>query len=740
MNRSVSIDLPGEASVPLRNRWLFLARIAWVMLAVLAAGIFLASVPAYLLKLGVLTGVDRVQLSYIGLTAESAASYEFAFDLVHTTVSLGSSLLCLVLAVAVFRRKSANWMVLFTSLFLLAYGVLFTTPLETLVQSVQPSATALVLIAEGSVFVPGMLILCYAFPDGRFVPSWTRWLALLLIPWALATIFVPGLQPTSSGNSSDIALQVLWFVPPLLTGVAAQIYRYRRVSNATERQQTKWVVFGASAPILLGTAFPLLLLGLVSYLTGPLAPGQEPGPLWVMVLFVGRLAWPVFAIFLPLSLFFAILRYRLFDIDIIINRALVYGTLTASVVGLYVLTVGSLGLLFQVSGNLLVSLSATGLVAVLFQPLRDRLQRGINRLMYGERDDPYAVLSRLGQRLEATLAPDAVLPTIAETVAQALKLPYAAIELQEGDRLEIAAAYGKPANDLVRLPLVYQNVHIGELALARRAPDEAFSPVDQRLLGSIAHQAGVAAHAVRLNADLQRSRERLVTAREEERRRLRRDLHDGLGPTLAAQTLKVGSARALLTRDPAAADKLLAQLEGDIEVALADIRRLVYNLRPPALDELGLVAAIRDSAVQYGALGRIGGAKDSDELHILVDAPEHLPFLPAAVEVAAYRIVQEALTNVVRHAHARTCRVSLSLDDEKLQVEIRDDGIGLPPERQAGVGLTSMRERAEELGGTCLVEIACPEPGRALAKEGMPNVGTRVLACLPCVGGTGEQE
>jgi signal transduction histidine kinase len=217
----------------------------------------------------------------------------------------------------------------------------------------------------------------------------------------------------------------------------------------------------------------------------------------------------------------------------------------------------------------------------------------------------------------------------------------------------------------------------------------------------------LADEALQLSADLQRSRERLVTAREEERRRLRRDLHDGLGPRLAAQTLKVGSARSLYPQDPAAADALLAGLETDIEAALTDIRRLVYDLRPPALDELGLVGAVRETAAQYGENG----------LSISLRTPERLPILPAAVEVAAYRIVQEALTNVVRHAHAGSCLIRLSLNDV-LELEITDDGVGLPADRRAGVGLSSMRERAAELGGTCLIEPA-------------PSGGVRVLARLP---------
>ena len=219
----------------------------------------------------------------------------------------------------------------------------------------------------------------------------------------------------------------------------------------------------------------------------------------------------MFALLLvPVFTYIAILRYHLYDIDVVINRTLVYGALTACVVGIYVLAVVALGALFQARGNLAVSLLATGLVAVLFQPLRSRLQRGVNRLMYGERDDPYAVISRLGKRLEAALAPETVLPTVVETIAQALKLPYAAIVLKEGEGFRTAAAYGSPRGEPETLPLVYQREEIGRLVLSPRAPGESFSDADRRLLEDLARQAEVAVHAVRLTADLQRSRERLV--------------------------------------------------------------------------------------------------------------------------------------------------------------------------------------------------------------------------------------
>jgi signal transduction histidine kinase len=371
--------------------------------------------------------------------------------------------------------------------------------------------------------------------------------------------------------------------------------------------------------------------------------------------------------------------------------------------------VGYLSELFQAHGSFELSLFATGLIAVGFQPLRVRLQRAVNRLLYGERDDPYAVLSRLGQRLQATGAPEALLPALTETIAQTLHLPYVAVALHAAGEpeLRLAAAYGLAPAAPLQLPITYQAEPVGALLIGPRAPDETFTPAEQRLLADIAQQAGVAAHAVRLTADLQRSRERLVTAREEERRRLRRDLHDGLGPQLASQTLTLTAARQLVRQDPAEAEALLAEAIKHAQQSVHDIRRVVYDLRPPALDDLGLVGALRAQAGEFGASG----------LHFEVEAPEALRPLPAAVEVACYRIAQEAMTNAVRHAQAHTCRIRLSVDD-RLVLEVADDGGGFAPDRLAGVGLASMRERAAELGGLLRIETHL---GR----------GTRVWAELP---------
>jgi signal transduction histidine kinase len=267
---------------------------------------------------------------------------------------------------------------------------------------------------------------------------------------------------------------------------------------------------------------------------------------------------------------------------------------------------------------------------------------------------------------------------------------------------------------VLSLPIAYRTEPVGRLVLDRRDRSQ-LTQDDQRLLGDLVRQAAAAARATDINAALRRARTGLVLAREDERRRLRRDLHDGLGPSLGAIALRIETARNLAGAAPDAADRMLDGAARDIGAVLDEVRRVVYDLRPPALDELGLVRAVRQQA------DRLAGATRSIQVH----AVEPLPALPAAVEVAAYRIVSEALTNVVRHADATRCTVTLIPDpgDVALVVEIRDDGRGWEPDTAAGVGLISMRERAAELGGWC--DIIRPENGGTAVRCRLPFTGNQ---------------
>ena len=676
----------------LAGRWPVIGRIAWMLFAVMALAYFAAEASYTYTELLQPADLLRANLAHLGLPVEAHALYLTSLRLVFMLVHL-------LIAGLIVWRKAQDRMALIVAFVLLLMG----TSIWPFPPVAYPAAWYWPRAAAQFLSACLFITFFYIFPDGRFTPRWTRPLTAVLIVLEVGLYFLRG-TPFDASTwprivSTGISIGVLGSM------LYAQVYRYRRVSSPTLRQQTKWVVFGVVVTL---TGYFLIALPGALNLVQP-APGSAYG------LIAGSGIALTF-LCIPLSIGIASLRYRLWDIDPIINRTLVYGALTALVIGIYVLIVGALSAAFRAQGNLLISVLATGAAAILFEPLRARLQRAVNRLMYGERDDPYTVISRLGQRLEATLAPEAVLPTIVETVRDALKLPYVAIVLRRGDDFEVAASAGEPAAAPIIVPLMYQAETLGHLRLAPRAPGEDFSPADRRLLTDLAHQAGLAAHAVRLtadlqrlNADLQRSREQLVAAREEERRRLRRDLHDGLGPALVNITLQLEAAHDQLAHDPVRAQTMLNRLIVQAQAAIGDIRRLVYDLRPPVLDELGLVSAIREQAAQYANSG----------LHVTLSAPEPMPPLLAAVEVAAYRIAQEALTNVVRHAQARHCAIILAIENDlTLRVEISDDGRGLTTQRKAGVGLNSMRERAEELGGALTIDSPLVR-------------GTRVMARLP---------
>src|SRR6266851_659423 len=703
-----------------QEQWLLPVRVAIAIVAVLALAVFFVGV---LLNFAQFRTVCTPPSCADGqLTPESVQVFQAlglsldAYAIMNVVFLVIQALVYYLLAAVIFWHRSDEWLTVCVVVFFLA------APTNSLSQPMTalPPVFLGALASVQYLGIASFILIGYLFPNGHFVPRWT-------LPLAAVGLVIAGVQ--------TFLPDVVW--PPVLAGanwvsafsllVFAQIYRYRKVSSREQRQQTKWFVFGFTGTVMVNLVHRLLPL------IFPLLAQQN-----TLYAFISGTISDFGFLLIPLTIGFAILRYKLWDIDLIINRTLVYATLTVSIVGLYILVVVSLGTLLRGQGNLFISLLSTGLIAVLFQALRLRLQRAVNRLMFGERDNPYHVISHLGQRLETTLVPEAVLPMIVETVTQALKLPYAAITLKQGDEFIIVASYGTelghisrnvgaglaPARlaeilsggqvTLLTLPLVYQAETIGQLLLAPRARGESFTPADRGLLDDLARQAGIAAHAVRLTTELQRARERLVTAREEERRRLRRDLHDGLGPTLAALNLQAGAVRTLIPQDPAQASALVAEWRTTLRAVIADIRRLVYALRPPALDELGLVGALREQAAQYSTHAGTSGVQ------VAFDAPDHLPQLPAAVEVAAYRIAQEALANVVRHAQARTCRLRLWLDDA-LHLEITDDGIGLPEEHRAGVGLLSMRERAEELGGSCMIKPAVPSGTRVSARLPLPE-------------------
>ena len=338
------------------------------------------------------------------------------------------------------------------------------------------------------------------------------------------------------------------------------------------------------------------------------------------------------------------------------------------------------------------------LVAVALAPLLPRVQREVDRWMYGDRRDPARVAGRLGEHLAA--GDERGLEGVVAALRSALRLPYAAIV----DHEVVVAAAGEAPPQRSRVPLSYAGEEVGQLEVGLRPGERRLSSADAAALSLVATPLAVALGALGLSADLQGSRERLVVAREEERRRLRRDLHDGLGPTLTGVALAADAATNFLDGNPARSRELLESLRRDTRTAIADVRRLVDDLRPPALDEIGLVGALGQR------VGQLRWRSDGSALDVRLVAPDQLPALPAAVEVAAYRIATEALLNVARHAGASTAQLRVSCHDDRLEVVVTDDG----PVRASwapGVGLEAMRERAAEVGGR-FAAGPTPEGGR----------------------------
>ena len=394
-------------------------------------------------------------------------------------------------------------------------------------------------------------------------------------------------------------------------------------------------------------------------------------------------------------------RRGLFSLSpaVLLSRGLLYGILALYVGTVYVLVLALGGLnptgTFDINPPWWLNLVALLIIALTVLRVHAWLRVNVDRLVYDWHADPYAVLSELGQHLtlEAEQSSRAIVPTIAATIAATLQLPYVAVETGLGAAAE-TTAHGEapPGARRLTIPLVYGGTPIGALHVTGRRPNESLSATDERVLRDLARQVEITLHAAQLSDALQTSRTQLVTAREEERRRIRNDLHDELAPTLSSLQLQLGAMRSLIRRDPEGAERLATELRDDLRQATVEIRRLVYDLRPPMLDELGLVGAIRNFGFQDAGV------------HFEVTAPEPMPALPAAVEVAAYRIASEACHNVVKHAGATDCHVTIEVRDHQLTLSVADNGQGMPEDLRGGVGVRSMRERAAELGGTLTVQ------------------------------------
>ena len=546
------------------------------------------------------------------------------------------------------------------------------------------------------------------FPDGRLPgPRW-RWLAWAAAAAALCLFLGNVLSPTSNENRlgqwrSPLGLPVRYGNVAGALSAAGVLLAVAAAAGAIAGLVTRWRRGG---PLV---RQQLLLLALA---TGP------PALVFLTILITnGPPGWIFGVVLLPLpaAIATAILHHGLYDLRRAAHRTLLWLTMLAAVVGIYAAVVITVAALVPDHHGWWPSALAAALAALALIPLRERLQRGVTRVVYGRWHEPYEVLAGLGQDLEAAADIDRLLDAVVVELTTGLDLRDVSVRDLDGTVVTGAEGLaGSVAGTAVVGPgsasiaLLAYGTSVGSLTY--RVPDRPLSAAEERLLRDLARQLGGALHARLLREDLQRARERLVLAREEERRRLRRDLHDGIGPALAGLTLKTETARALLPPDSDSASRQLRDLSEEIRRTVVDVRRLVEGLRPPALDELGLAGACAQAVERLTA---------GSGLAATVHASDDLPALPAAVEVAAYRIVVEAVTNTVRHARARRCRVSIACIPGGLAIEVSDDGAGLVASGLPGHGLAIMRERAEELGGTVTV------------RDGSP--GVTVQARLPAV-------
>ena len=556
-----------------------------------------------------------------------------------------------LVVMAVRRRPQPPWAELGLA------GVLLTNLGTTVPMLTDPTATPapwLLSAAMGS-----WLVALFAFPDGRPAPVWTGWILL-------AGLSGVGLA-WATGVSDAIGAGA--FVAAFSIGAGSQIWRYQRRSTVRERQATKWLLAGLvpASAVFLGTG----LIVATTSLDADVFAQRWYGMASVVAIWLVTVTGTV-----------GLLAGDRGPIDAVVHALIVTAGSSIGVAWAYFAAAPAVGATW-----------AAAIAAAMVLPVHALLRWLATRIVYtADQTSPVALL---GLRLESSVRSQDVAAVVARTIADAIALPYAAVRLNGAVAAEVgdAGAARTPA-DLEGFPVQYLGAEVAEILVAPRSGDVALAGRDRDALARLAATAGPALHGATTLRELSLARERLVIAREEERRRLRRDLHDDLAPTLAGLGMRVAAAAALGPIDPTRAQKLHADVQDGLQAAIAQVRQVAYDLRPPVLDDHGLEAAIRD---------RLAIDVDS-RLHVDMEVHDLPSALPAAVELAALRIVQEAVTNVRRHACASRCRVALACDGRNLHVEVDDDGCGLGSEHVRGLGLRSIDERATELGGVSRIE------------------------------------
>jgi signal transduction histidine kinase len=576
-----------------------------------------------------------------------------------------------------------------------------------------------------------LIVVALLFPEGRLPSRRWRWAGAAVIGYLVAVLLgtmfsggtdqlapgVPGVPvpivfaPVAGfGGSGNSPLGALWLGMPVVicTAAAALIVRLRR-AGGRERQQLKWFVYATGL-----TALAVVL----SY------PFGNVHPAWLATIIADATDYGILVL-VPGTIGVAIIGYGLYDIDVFVGRALVYGSLAVFITAVYVGIAVGIGTLVGSGGkpNLALSILATAIVAIGFQPVRERLQKVANRLVYGKRATPYEVLSEFSGRVAETYAADEVLPRMARVLQEGTGAASATVWLRGIAELRPAATYPDGVSDLQALPMSngslpamsdattlvevrHQGELLGALSVSKRR-GETLTPIEEKLVDDLAHQAGLVLKNVGLSADLQArldelraSRQRLVHAQDLERRRLERNLHDGAQQHLVALKVKLGLAEMLLVRDPAKAAVTLEQLKGDADEALETLRDLARGIYPPLLADKGLVVALESQA-----------RKATVPVHIEAG---HIERYPQDVEATVYFCVLEALQNVQKYAQATTVVVTLRHDRGTLTFAVKDDGAGFDTTTvRKGAGLTNLADRLEALGGSLNV-VSAPHLGATL--------------------------
>ncbi|GAA3844802.1 hypothetical protein GCM10022226_79960 [Sphaerisporangium flaviroseum] len=556
------------------------------------------------------------------------------------------------------------------------------------------------------------LLLPLLFPDGRLPARRWRPVAAFAVGIVLLLAFLFVVRPSVPGSPAGpnpFAIEGLAPVGAWLGGLGVDWYLIAeglcvlslvdrfRIADAAGRRQVGWLLYAVAANWIVESWAPYSVAAMLTTAA------------------------------IPAAIVIAVTRNRLYGIDTLASRTLIAAGLAGSIGAVY-FAVSTLGLVASGLGQL-AGLAAALFAGAAFQPLRRALRRMADLLFYGHSGDARHLTERLIREVHSA-EPASALAAVVATVRDGLTVSGVAVEVTDGRPGSVAI--GQVGHSPREVPLVWHGEPVGRMLIGRPGPRRFPLAHDDRMIAVLTPFVADVAHAVRMSADLQRSRERILSAREEERRRLRRDLHDGLGQALGDMAMSVTMARKMLHDSPESAEDLLARLRAGMDTVTHEIRELVYGLRPPALDDLGLTEAVRrltepdarlDLAGEPGTRldlagepdARLDRAGEKDERVGGGNVPDRLP---AAVEVAVYRITQEALTNARRHARASSIVVTLGRPAGELRLSVRDDGVGLPGDVRSGVGLPSMRERAAELGGTC--SITRPADGGTLVEVVLP--------------------